>query len=84
MAQIAGGLDVEPKLGALFKKFTEFEGHFRSHAFAKWSQLVMWIRVLRVDQFAYEVGAPEAFVRQKSKEKSQNSLNFRHPDSLGN
>ena len=34
LPKIAGGLDVEPKLGALFKKITEFEGHFRSNVAA--------------------------------------------------
>jgi hypothetical protein len=33
-AEIAGGLDVEPELGALFEKFAEFEGHFGSDAAA--------------------------------------------------
>ena len=34
LAEIAGGLDVESELGALFEKFAEFEGHFGSDAAA--------------------------------------------------
>ena len=34
LAQIAGGLDVEPELGALLEEFAEFEGHFRRDAAA--------------------------------------------------
>jgi len=34
LAEIAGGLDVEPELGALFEKFPEFEGHFGRDAAA--------------------------------------------------
>ena len=34
LSEIAGGLDVEPELGALFEKFAEFEGHFRGDAAA--------------------------------------------------
>ena len=34
MAEIAGGLDVEPELGALFEKFAEFERHFGRDAAA--------------------------------------------------
>ena len=34
LAEIAGGLDVEPEPGALFEKLAEFEGHFRGYAAA--------------------------------------------------
>ena len=34
LAEIAGGLDVEPELRALFEKFAEVEGHFWSDAAA--------------------------------------------------
>ncbi len=34
LAEIAGGLNVEPELGALFEKFAEFEGHFGRDAAA--------------------------------------------------
>jgi len=32
LAEITGGLDVEPELGALLEEFAEFEGHFRGDA----------------------------------------------------
>ena len=34
LAEIAGGLDVEPELGALFEEFAEFERHFGRDAAA--------------------------------------------------
>lgn len=34
LAEIAGGLDVEPEPGALFEKLAEFEGHFGRDAAA--------------------------------------------------
>ena len=34
LAEITGGLNVEPELSALFEKFAEFEGHFGSDAAA--------------------------------------------------